>query len=94
MTNTPRGVLYVGMTRDLPGWAYEHREGLHPGFAKRYGCTRLVWFETHLKAASADRRARAIKRWRRSWKIEPVERDNPTWSERFDEVVRAHGFDW
>jgi predicted GIY-YIG superfamily endonuclease len=38
--------------------------------------------------------ARAIKRWRRSWKIEPVERDNPTWSERFDEVVRAHGFDW
>lgn len=94
MTNTPRGVLYVGMTRDLPGRAREHREGLIPGFTKRHGCTRLVWYEPHLDAGIADARERTIKRWRRAWKIALVERDNPTWSDRFDAVVREHGFEW
>ena len=93
MTNAPRGVLYVGMTSDLPGRVREHREGLIPGFTGRYHLTRLVWYEGHLDAALAADRERAIKRWRRAWKINLVERDNPTWADLYEAALREHGFE-
>ncbi len=93
MTNEPRGVLYVGMTSDLPRRAHEHREQLLKGFTQRYNVDRLVYFEEHSEADVAARRERSMKRWRRDWKIELVERDNPTWADLFDHVVRRAGFD-
>lgn len=93
MTNSPHGVLYVGMTSDLPGRVTEHREKLLPGFTKRYNLTRLVWYEPHLDATIAAHRERLLKRWLRNWKIELVERDNPTWADLYDSVLRAHGFE-
>lgn len=93
MASGPRGVLYVGMTSDLPGRALEHREGLIDGFTKRYGVGRLVYFEGHDDAAEAARRERAMKRWRRDWKIELVEKTNPTWRDLFAEVLREQGYD-
>jgi putative endonuclease len=94
MTNEPRGVLYVGMTSDLTRRAHEHRERELPGFTHRYGVGRLVYFEEHTEADIAARRERAMKRWRRDWKIELVERDNPTWADLFDRVVREAGYDY
>jgi hypothetical protein len=47
MTNRPNGVLYTGVTSDIGRRAYEHREGLVPGFTKRYGLKRLVYMEFH-----------------------------------------------
>jgi putative endonuclease len=64
------------------------------GFAKRYWVQRLVYFEAHGDAKVAARRERAMKRWRRDWKIELVEKQNPTWRDLFGEVVRDDGFDW
>ena len=93
MTNEPRGVLYVGMTSDLARRAFEHRERLLEGFTKRYHLDRLVYFEAHCEAAVAAQRERAMKRWRRDWKIELVERFNPTWADLFDRVVREAGFE-
>ncbi len=58
----PRGVLYVGMTSDLAGRAWEHREKVLEGFTKKYGADRLAYCEEHDDAASAARRARAMKR--------------------------------
>jgi predicted GIY-YIG superfamily endonuclease len=55
---------------------------------------RLVYFETHDDAAEAARRERSLKRWRRDWKIELIERGNPTWRDLFGDVVRADGFQW
>ncbi len=89
----PRGVLYVGMTSDLAGRAWEHRERVLDGFTKRYWVDRLVYFEAYDCADVAAKRERALKRWRRAWKIELIEKDNPTWRDRFDEVVRAEGFE-
>ena len=66
----PRGVLYVGMTSDLAGRAWKHREHVLEGFTKRYWVDRLVYFERHDDANVAARRERAMKRWRRDWKIE------------------------
>lgn len=93
MTNAPRGVLYVGMTSDLPGRVREHRERLIDGFTHRYHLTRLVWYEAHLDAAVAANRERAMKRWRRAWKIEMIERGNPTWADLYERAVRDAGFE-
>ena len=94
MASGPRGVLYVGMTSGLSGRAWEHRERVLEGFTKRYWVDRLVYFERHEDAASAARRERAMKRWRRDWKIELIERHNPTWRDLFADVVRDAGFEW
>jgi len=90
----PRGVLYVGMTSDLAGRAWEHREHVLDGFTKRYWVDRLVYVECHDEAAVAARRERAMKRWRRDWKIALIEKHNPTWRDLFADVVRADGFEW
>ena len=93
MANEPHGVLYVGMTSDLARRALEHRAGVLEGFTKRYGVDRLVYFEAHDDAAVAARRERAMKRWRRDWKIELIERGNPTWRDLFEDVVRNDGYE-
>lgn len=92
-TNAPRGVLYVGMTSDLPRRAWEHQNKLLEGFTRRYGADRLVYFEEHADATTAARRERAMKRWRRDWKIELVEQGNLTWRDLHSEVLREFGFE-
>ena len=90
----PHGVLYIGMTSDLAGATWEHRERVIDGFTKRYWVGRLVYFEAHADAATAAERERAMKRWRRDWKIQLTEKNNPTWRDLFGDVVRADGFEW
>jgi putative endonuclease len=89
----PRGVLYVGMTSDLAARAWQHRERVRGGFTRWYWVDRLVYFEPH-DASVAARRERSMKRWRRDWKIELIERHNPTWRDLFADVVQADGFEW
>lgn len=90
-TSKPRGVLYVGMSSDLVTRAHQHRERLLVGFTKRYWVDRLVYFEHHETVDAAQRREYLVKRWRRDWKIELIERGNPTWADLYPEVVRLHG---
>ena len=73
------GTLYTGVTSTLVGRIWQHREEVTGGFTKRYGVKRLVWFEVDETMESAIRREKSIKRWRRQWKIELVEKENPTW---------------
>jgi putative endonuclease len=89
----PRGVLYIGMTSDLASRAWQHRERVIEGFTSKYGVDRLVYFEAHSDAAVAAKRERAMKRWRRDWKIELIEASNPTWRDLFPDVVRAEGYE-
>ncbi|HXG80195.1 MAG TPA: GIY-YIG nuclease family protein [Sphingomicrobium sp.] len=73
------GTLYTGVTSNLPGRTWQHREEVTGGFTKRYGVKRLVWFEVHETMDGAIRREKQIKRWHRQWKIELIEAENPTW---------------
>ncbi|MGB6506441.1 MAG: GIY-YIG nuclease family protein, partial [Xanthobacteraceae bacterium] len=45
VTNRRDGILYAGVTSNLPRRIYEHREGLVDGFTKRHGLKRLVYAE-------------------------------------------------
>ena len=86
MTNRPNGTLYIGVTADLITRAYQHREGLAPGFTRTYGLNRLVWFEQHDSIAEAIQRETSVKRYKRDWKINLIERDNPNWHDLYPEL--------
>ena len=81
MTNKPWGTLYVGVTNNIGRRAYEHREGLVPGFTKKYGLHSLVYFEQHQSVRVAIHREKRIKKWPRVWKINLVRTDNPDWKD-------------
>jgi len=79
LASKPYGTLYVGVTSDLARRVWEHRVRAVRGFTARYGVDRLVWFEAHDSADVAMLRERQIKEWKRDWKINLIERDNPRW---------------
>ena len=83
LASKERGTLYVGVTNDLLRRVYEHKEGLAEGFTKRHGVKRLVYFETHDSIEAAIAREKHLKRWRRDWKVELIERDNPRWADLY-----------
>ena len=84
LTNKGGGVLYVGVTSNLPKRAWEHREGVVQGFTKRYGLELLVCFEWHDEITLAIQREKNIKHWPRAWKIELIEGMDPEWKDLFD----------
>ncbi len=84
MTNRPNGTLYVGVTSDLVRRAWEHREGLVPGFTKRYGLKRLVYAERHDSLIGAIQREKNLKHWPRAWKVSLITRDNPRWNDLYE----------
>lgn len=73
------GTLYVGVTSDLAGRTYTHREDLIEGFTRRYGVHMLVWYEWTDDALGAIQREKQLKKWRRAWKVELSEKTNPEW---------------
>ena len=75
------GTLYVGVTSNLIGRVIQHREGTFGGFTKRYGVHRLVWFEARESMEAAIAREKQLKRWRREWKRNLIERENPMWND-------------
>jgi putative endonuclease len=84
VTNKRDGVLYIGVTSNLPKRAWEHREGIVAGFTKRYGLKMLVYFEWHDEIALAIQREKNIKHWPRAWKIDLIEGMNPDWKDLFE----------
>jgi putative endonuclease len=87
MTNHPNGTLYTGVTSDMPHRAYQHREGLVPGFTKSHGLKRLVYVEQHATIEAAIQRERTIKTWPRAWKIRLIMSTNPNWDDLYETIV-------
>lgn len=79
MTNKPRGVLYIGVTADIGARISQHRTGTGSAFCKKYGLTRLVLAEPHDDIIMAISREKALKAWKREWKIRLIEESNPDW---------------
>jgi putative endonuclease len=80
------GTLYVGVTSDLIKRAWEHKHHAVPGFTGRYGVDLLVWYELHETMESAIAREKAIKEWRRAWKLRLIEEHNPEWQDLYESV--------
>jgi len=87
MASKRHGTLYVGVTSNLAGRANQHREEIRESFTKKYGVHMLVWFEEFANVYDAILREKRIKKWRRAWKIELIEKMNPDWSDLFEQIV-------
>ena len=87
MSNRKDGVLYIGVTSDLSRRIIQHREGKGSAFCRRYGLKRLVYAEEHDSIGDAIAREKAMKAWKRAWKIELIEGVNPAWDDLFGVVV-------
>ena len=85
------GTLYIGVTSNLVQRIWQHREGLADGFTARHGVKRLVWYEQHETMPAAIAREKALKRWRRAWKIGLIEQGNPGWRDLWEEITGAQG---
>jgi putative endonuclease len=75
------GALYVGVTSNLVGRVIQHREGTFDGHTEKYGIRRLVYFEAGESMESAIAREKQLKRYRREWKRNLIERQNPEWND-------------
>jgi putative endonuclease len=81
------GTLYIGMTDDLSRRVEQHRADALSGFTRAYGVKTLVWYEVHETRQAAFQRERQLKKWNRAWKLELIERMNPTWRDLVDELL-------
>ncbi|MEA1937433.1 MAG: GIY-YIG nuclease family protein [Patescibacteria group bacterium] len=73
------GTLYIGVTSNLKKRIYEHKEGLIDSFTKKYKIDKLVYFETTTDVNSAILREKQMKKWKREWKLNLIEKENPCW---------------
>jgi putative endonuclease len=81
------GTLYTGVTSSLTKRIWEHKHNLVEGFTKKYSVHTLVWYEVHVTMESAILREKAIKSWKRVWKIKQIEEMNPQWRDLYPDLL-------
>jgi putative endonuclease len=81
------GTLYTGVTSNLMKRIWEHKNNLVEGFTKKYDVHTLVWYEVHETMESAIRREKAIKNWKRAWKVKVIEELNPEWRDLYPDLL-------
>jgi putative endonuclease len=82
-----RGTLYIGVTNDLSRRVAAHKDGAVPGFTKTYKIGKLVHYEEFASILEGRARERALKRWRRDWKIQLIETANPRWRDLASDLI-------
>ncbi len=87
LSSKRNGTLYIGVTSDLLKRVYEHKSNLVEGFTKKYCVHKLVYYGATEDVASAIRREKQLKKWKRSWKIELIEKKNPEWKDLYYELT-------
>jgi putative endonuclease len=87
LTNRPNGTLYIGVTSNLIQRIWQHREGVVPGFTKRYGLKRLVYFEAYDDIQTAIQREKNMKHWPRTWKVRLILTSNPEWRDLYETLI-------
>jgi len=75
------GTLYIGMTNSIYRRALQHKRGEIEGFASKYHCDRLVWYEGYDDVRKAIDREKQLKRWTRAKKVALIESKNPRWAD-------------
>lgn len=82
------GTLYTGMTSNLIQRVWQHKNNLIEGFTQKYNVKILVHYEVHGNAKSAITREKRIKKWRRAWKLQLIEKLNPQWKDLYKEICQ------
>ncbi|MGO9136195.1 MAG: GIY-YIG nuclease family protein [Syntrophales bacterium] len=88
LANKKKGTLYIGVTNDLIARVYAHENNLVEGFTKKYHVHDLVHFEAYDDINQAITREKRMKKWKREWKIELIEKDKPNWSDLYHNIIK------
>ena len=86
MAKARNSTFYVGVTTNLPGRVWQHKNDVIDGFTQKYDIKNLVYYEMHDNAESAIKRKKQLKRWHRTWKMRIIEQMNPEWRDLYSEV--------
>jgi putative endonuclease len=81
------GTLYIGVTNNLIRRVYEHKQGSIEGFVKKYNVNQLVFYEETNDVESAINREKQMKKWKRQWKIDLIQKNNPKWEDLYNEIT-------
>lgn len=81
------GTLYIGITNDLARRVYEQKSRLIEGITKKYSINKLVYFESTSDVNAAILREKRMKKWKRQWKIELIEKSNPDWKDLYEDFL-------
>ena len=81
------GTLYVSVTSNLINRVWSHKNNLTGGFTRKYNIHNLVWYEIHETMHSAIVREKAMKNWKRDWKINTIEEMNPNWIDLYHDLI-------
>jgi len=81
------GTLYIGVTSDPVKRTWQHKNDLVEGFTRKHGIHTLVWLEQHPTMESAIQREKALKKWKRAWKLELIEEANPEWEDLYPGII-------
>ena len=87
LASKKNGTLYIGVTGNLIQRVYEHKEKRIEGFSKKYDVDKLVYFEQTQDVLSALEREKRLKKWKRQWKIDLIEKQNPEWRDLYDAIA-------
>ena len=79
--------LYIGVTSNIAQRVWQHRTGAAEGFTRTYRVHMLVYFELHATMEAAIVREKQLKKWRRQWKLQLIERDNPSWRDLYNDLL-------
>ena len=88
LASKKNGTLYIGVTDDLIKRIWQHKNDLVEGFTKKYKVHTLVYFEDTPDIISAIQREKLLKRWKRKWKLELIEKENPNWRDFYDDLIK------
>jgi len=86
LTNKRNGALYIGVTSNLLERVDQHKRGIYDGFTKKYSINKLVYYETFENINDAIAREKQLKKFNRKWKIELIEKENPTWRDIYGDL--------
>jgi putative endonuclease len=86
LASKPNGTLYIGVTSNLPQRIWLHKHNVVPSFTQEHSVRRLVYYELHGDLVQAIECEKRMKKWRRAWKVELIEKPNPQWLDLYSEI--------
>ncbi len=86
LASQKNGTLYIGVSTHLIQRIYQHKTKAVEGFTSKYKVDRLVYYEIHDDVREAIAREKMLKKWKREWKIDLIEQQNPHWDDLYDTI--------
>ena len=87
LASKKHGTLYIGVTSNLVQRIWQHKNNIVMGFTGKYNVNTLVYYEQHGTMESAITREKQMKKWKRAWKIDLIEKENPQWKDLWEEIL-------